>query len=231
MKKIPLFILLAAALLMVGCTPSISQGEEGDPISVGKPIAQVQKPRIPQSGNFKASVLGSTAPDETQKLLDAIEKKIAQPNIMYEDIERGWYYGSLQEKKVGTPSTWTWVENGKSSRWMSPNAMEEETLVKADELCKKTAGTYVISCIENEAPDCEYIPTSTCRCVEGSEWDDKQGCILTDEKKGFVVISDDELKRGWYLGLPNQKKLNTPFNWVWVEAGENSRWQNPNPLD
>ena len=230
MKKFLFFIVLAVSLLMMGCAPSIPSNEE-DPVSLGKPVAQVKKPRIPQSGDFKASVLESSPQDETQQLLETIEEKIDQPNVLYEDIERGWYYGGLQDKKVGTPSTWVWVENGKSSRWMSPNAMEKEILVQADELCKDTAGTYVISCIENEAPDCEYIPASTCRCIEGAAWNEELGCILTDEKGEFVAIPDTELRRGWYSGLPNQKKLDTPFNWVWVDAGENSRWQNPNPLN
>jgi len=40
-------------------------------------------------------------------------------------------------------------------------------------------------------------------------------------------ITDQELAAGSYYGFEYQKKLNTPQDWVWLEAGRSSRWHRP----
>ncbi|HEX2686302.1 MAG TPA: hypothetical protein VHN14_06775 [Kofleriaceae bacterium] len=40
-------------------------------------------------------------------------------------------------------------------------------------------------------------------------------------------ISAEELAAGHYHGFEYQKKLNTPQDWVWVDAGRNSQWHRP----
>lgn len=229
---------MGLATMLTACAPEKNQ-DGNDLLSFRQRVLQentnddVKKPRIPNADDLKASVLdvGVRKEDETKALLQEIEKRVAQPTIVYDDIQRGWYTGGVEEKKIGTPSTWVWVKEGSKSRWISPNALEKTVTVATEELCKSTAGTYVISCVQSEAKDCEYIPANTCRCIDGSMWNEEQGCLLINDKKEFVSISPDELRRGWYGALPNQKKINTPSNWVWVEAGANSRWQNPNPLN
>lgn len=37
-------------------------------------------------------------------------------------------------------------------------------------------------------------------------------------------ITAEELAAGWYYGDEYQKKLDTPQDWVWIEAGKSSKW-------
>lgn len=233
-----LLILLITVPFLVGCggtsiNENIADLSKAD-ISNTEPVIQEGKPRIPSAAaNESTSETTEDEAKEIDDLLKQIEEKINQPNILYEDIKRGWYYGGLDEKKYGTPETWVWIKEGNNSRWVSPNAVEETHIVKDETLCKKTAGTYVVSCVETEIESCEHIPANECRCVMGSKWHDTQGCVLTryseeTESDEYIEISRDELSQGQYTGLPNQKKLNTPLNWVWIDNGKNSRWQNPN---
>jgi hypothetical protein len=227
MKKSLLVILVA--MFLAGCGAS-----GGDlALNTGAQSDSVKKPKIPANTNVEASVLDAkedgSDTERMQKLLDEIEKELDRPNISQEDIRRGWYYASEEDKKFGTPSSWIWLDDAKNSRWISPNAIEEKDYFELSDLCVQTAGSYVISCLDAEIASCEYIAKSECRCVEGSKWNEEQGCILTDEKGEYVSISQDELRKGWYTGLPNEKKLGTPLNWIWIDAGQESKWQNPSP--
>jgi hypothetical protein len=40
-------------------------------------------------------------------------------------------------------------------------------------------------------------------------------------------ISSNDLIQGWYWGMENQKKINTPTDWVYYEAGRDSCWHEP----
>lgn len=40
-------------------------------------------------------------------------------------------------------------------------------------------------------------------------------------------ITEAELTAGWYYGFEYQKKLNTPADWTWVDAGRSSQWRRP----
>jgi len=156
--------------------------------------------------------------------LAEIARQLNQPNILKDDILRGWYLGAKADRKFGTPDTWIFVDDGKDSKWISPNLLEEEDNIDSHQLCRATAGTYVPSCLQTSDPDCEYVDQSFCQCLPGSAWMDGQGCILATERGSFVSINSAELEQGWYLGLPNEKKLNTPSDWSWVEEGRESKW-------
>lgn len=240
MKQI--LLVITAIFLLSGCTGADDSQLESFYEDV---VAQQdKKPRIPKKPSIpdqkiaQANLLDFEAHESSEldmdRLIEKINESLEQPTITVEEIERGWYYGNEEEKKVGTPSSWIWIGEGAKSRWVSPNMIEEVEDIEIDELCRKTAGTFVISCIEREAENCEYIPQSKCRCLSGTKWVDDQGCILVDEladeEDQFIEIEPDELKQGWYFGLPNEKKLNTPTNWIWVENGMASRWQNPSPI-
>ncbi|MBN1258203.1 hypothetical protein JXA05_00390, partial [Candidatus Peregrinibacteria bacterium] len=210
------------------------------PSDVDSPVAQagLRKPRIPDPADLKASVLSAgdrasskATIQEMEAVLQQIETEMNRPNITVDDIKRGWYAGAQAEKKYGTPDGWVFVIVNGESRWASPNFLDESDEVNAKELCKATAGTYILSCFESDKTDCEYVPESECRCIDGSRWHDKQGCIRMDTDGHYVSISPEDLRRGWYQGLPNEKKLDTPENWVWRESGRDSRWQNPNPMN
>jgi hypothetical protein len=165
---------------------------------------------------------------QVERQLAELRRQLAQPNILKEDIVRGWYLADRSEKKYGTPSGWIFVEDGDGSRWMSPHFMEEESLIDNRRLCERTAGKYLASCLDTADTECEYVTESHCECSYGTKWHEEQGCILTSEAGAYVAINQDELEKGWYSGLPNQKKLNTPVDWEWVEKGRDSAWMKSN---
>lgn len=181
---------------------------------------------------MQADIVGTTGSSEVEMdyervdaILADISAQMHQPNVLKSDILRGWYMGAKSDKKYGTPDTWIFVEDGINSKWISPNMLEDEDLIDNKQLCKQTAGTYYASCLESSDSDCEYVEESYCQCLASSKWKDGQGCVLTTERGSYVSINNSELEKGWYYGLPNEKKLNTPTGWVWVENGRESAWQ------
>lgn len=59
---------------------------------------------------------------EYQKECDKIPTSTNSGNINDIDIENGWYYGDLNQKKNGTPTTWVHSSEGtRSARWYKPN--------------------------------------------------------------------------------------------------------------
>lgn len=235
MKKI--FSIFISVLLLTACgggnVASVIDGS-GDS---AKPKIPQKRPSIPVTDNLQANALGAignlqTPPEPDMKqLIERINSNISQPNISVEDIERGWYPGGVTDKRDGTPSTWTWVDKGNDSAWVSPSFLDETDDMGLEKLCRSTAGTYAFSCIEREFPGCEHIAKSLCRCTDQTRWIDKQGCILLGKDGNPVAITSSDMKRGWYYGLPNEKRLDTPVNWVWTEGGQKSRWQSPSPQD
>jgi hypothetical protein len=180
----------------------------------------------------QADVMGATGSSELEvdyekvdDILADISAQMHQPNILKSDILRGWYLGAKSDKKYGTPDTWLFVEDGENSKWISPNILEEEELIDNRQLCKETAGRYIASCLQTSDQDCEYVDESHCQCLSETKWKDDQGCILVTEQGIYVSINSSELQKGWYYALPNQKKLNTPSDWIWVENGRESVWQ------
>lgn len=154
-----------------------------------------------------------------------LSQAMEQPNILKEDILRGWYLSSEENKKYGTPEDWVFVEDQSESKWMSPFLLEEADTLTDRMLCKLTAGQYTPSCLESSEVTCHYEVENTCQCSEGTAWKAGEGCILLGKRGGFMAINSTELEQGFYLGLPNQKKLNTPPGWSWKEEGKNSAWR------
>jgi hypothetical protein len=230
-----LFLSAIAIVILTACSSNTDQAN----LNIGKKPSLPKKPTIQQ--NLQANILGTMRDNEENTansnsdiggLIDRINKNLEQKNITDEDIKRGWYYGSEDEKKWGTPENWLWVNKSAESHWISPNALEQESDIEMDSLCRKTGGYYVISCVERDLPHCEHISKSECRCSHVTKWmDDSQGCISVNDKDEFIKITKEELNRGWYYGSQNGKKLNTPASWIWAKNGQESKWQNPGTLD
>jgi hypothetical protein len=231
MKKV--FLILISAFVLAGCDGG---GAQISDIGGPKPRIPERKPAIPSQKGLEANILGpsrfsdATDPASIRALIQRIDNNISPPDIAVQDIERGWYYGQKVDKKSGTPNSWIWVDKGKNSVWVSPSSLDETDDMDLDALCQETAGAYIFSCVEREFSGCEHVAKSVCRCPEDTQWIDKQGCILLGKNRKPVAISQDDLRRGWYLGLPDEKRLDTPANWTWNEAGKQSRWQSPSPF-
>ena len=228
-------MLLTVIIILSACsTDNNSQISQENP---NKPKIP-QRPQIAQA-NLEANLLGSTVvQNEMQEknsspetdmsaLIDRINKNLEQSNITVQDVERGWYYGSENERKIGTPNTWIWVNEGEKSHWISPSALDQQKDIRDDKLCRETGGYYVISCLNRDLPLCENIPKSECKCQDNTTWLDLQGCILIDKDGKYIEINDSEINQGWYAGPINGKKFNTPSNWIWAENGSDSKWKNP----
>ena len=225
MKKI--FFVLISVLILSACggTASIISTEPES-----RPRIPERKPVLPTQASAQPAEAVETVPEIDMKgLVDRINASLTPPDISMEDVERGWYFGKPMDRKTGTPSSWIWIDKGSSSMWASPNSLEETEDVAVDALCRSTAVTYSFSCIERETRGCEHIPKSLCRCPEQTQWVEKQGCILMGEDGKSVKIASEDFQRGWYLGLPSEKKLDTPIGWIWREGGKDSRWQSSNP--
>lgn len=160
--------------------------------------------------------------------LAELRKQLTQPNVVREDILRGWYLALESEKRYGTPDTWVFVEDGSRSRWTSPLALEAAALSQATDLCQQTAGHYVVSCLDSADVNCEYVSESFCQCPLKTRWHQQQGCIQVTERDSFVAITAEDLEKGWYFGRQSEKKLNTPSDWSWSVAGKNQLWKRNN---
>ena len=60
--------------------------------------------------------------------------------------------------------------------------------------------------------------------VVTSEFDQILSTFKFTDVEDIPQITGNELDRGWYWGLEDQKKLGTPENWVYTEAGKSSCW-------
>ncbi len=222
-KKTIGFIVVAIAILIeivygfnspergsMALTKSIEKIEKSIQVAWLEKITEAKKPLL-----------------DLEQLKADLSEDLDAPNILKEDILRRWYYGTKEQKKYGTPDEWVFVDDGDQSRWVSPDAIEESAQIDEKDLCKLTAGKFIESCFQSASASCRQIEKSHCECSEGSKWKAEQGCIMTNEDGIYISINQRELEQEFYLGLPNQKKLNTPGSWGWIEAGQNSAWRKP----
>jgi hypothetical protein len=161
------------------------------------------------------------------RLLNVGKNTVIPQVISLDDIRRGYYFAKREEKKEGTPDTWIWIDDAKSSRWSSPYAVGALDEKRLKDLCESTGGSYLESCLEKETVDCDVRSESQCVCFGRTVWVQDQGCILTDDGGFFLDINRDELIRGWYYGTRNGKKHNTPPSWIWGNDEGGARWKNP----
>jgi hypothetical protein len=193
--------------------------------------AKPKKPRIPLPKK-KPSIPQNTAvlyeKDEVSQWLTAIEGSVQASVITEEDIRRGFYYGSREDLKQGTPMVWVFIEDGKNSRWSSPNSDIRTEEIEKRILCEETGGTYVPSCLSSESATCDYVPESRCACTLGTQWNFKQGCLKLDSNNEPLRITQEEVAQGFYKGEKTEKKLGTPAVWSWTNIGSlGPRWENP----
>ena len=94
---------------------------------------------------------------------------------------------------------------------------------------QKPLSNYVLYYFKNE-------PISTAAAIAFS-LDFKNNPDLTNQilstfkfldQETIPAISTEELSLGWYYGQKDQKKPNTPANWIYTEAGRSSCWHEPN---
>lgn len=56
----------------------------------------------------------------------------------------------------------------------------------------------------------------------------KQTPVPTATPNPTISLTPEDLKRGWYWGSVDQRKKDTPEDWIHTEAGRSSAWHNPN---
>lgn len=154
-----LISIIVPALLLMACTRAPSNDRNI--------LVEQKKPRIPSADELKASVLDfqkkpAVNEHEVDRILAEIAKKETNEPITYDDIRRGWYSASKDQKKEGTPKAWQWIQVEQEGRWVSPEAAELLRLEKEKKECSNKGGVYRISCLESESEGCEYIPESRC---------------------------------------------------------------------
>lgn len=60
---------------------------------------------------------------------DNVQFESTLDRIDSEDLECGWYPGSLSERKVETPESWIWVSRGDKEMFLDPERIEEAVQV------------------------------------------------------------------------------------------------------
>ncbi|MBN1386041.1 hypothetical protein JW968_03635 [Candidatus Woesearchaeota archaeon] len=57
---------------------------------------------------------------DCQQVCSEIGPSDSAPEITSQELQQGWYYGALDQKKPGTPDTWVHVGDGtRSAMWAS----------------------------------------------------------------------------------------------------------------
>lgn len=156
-------------------------------------------------------------PNEPDLIHETIEipEDLLQPNITVEEIKRGWYSASREGRKYGTPASWVFVFDDFGPKWTSPEGQQADQILTNDNLCEQTGGQRSAN------------SNTECSCSESTMWQENQGCILKGSRGSLIAINQKEIEAGHYQGKINEKKLNTPPDWQWLEEGENSTWRKP----
>ncbi|PIS17913.1 hypothetical protein COT54_02200 [Candidatus Collierbacteria bacterium CG09_land_8_20_14_0_10_46_12] len=64
-----------------------------------------------------------TQPTPNITLKPQSTSEINIPQISQQDLQQGWYWGDVDQKKPGTPSDWRYSDLGKSSCWHKPSVI------------------------------------------------------------------------------------------------------------
>jgi hypothetical protein len=101
----------------------------------------------------------------------------AVPGISSQDIERGWYYGSLIRKKPGTPDDWVHdAEGTRSACWHKPGVRcgqgpNKRQCARANEMCGGIAG--ILCCPGLNCKLAGSYPDANGICDESAEQGNK----------------------------------------------------------
>jgi len=218
-------LLIVVLFLLSGCGQKILEVDIPTETDNG---AQIEKENLATASLLSAKPQKPSLSDEqiTDIQIREAQKIGKEVPVSEADIRRGFYYGTQDEKRYGTPVSWIWVSDGDKSRWSSAEAEKLHRQDDMRQLCKGTDGEFTESCIDSERMKCDFESETGCACPEETIWNPKEGCLRIDIEGKLVLISNEDVQRGWYAGTRSQKKKGTPINWIWG----NDRWQSPPPI-
>lgn len=81
-------------------------------------------------------------------------------------------------------------------------------------------------CVDINSLNCSGEIELSFECTEDYRIWAQANCPGWEEEQ-LLPISDTELSLGWYYGSGNQKKPNTPDDWIYTDAGRSSCWHYP----
>lgn len=65
------------------------------------------------------------------------------PAILQDELQRGWYWGFVDQKKPGTPDAWVFSDSGRNSCWHVPKTPCTNELPDVSSLCKENGGAWI----------------------------------------------------------------------------------------
>ncbi len=91
--------------------------------------------------------------------------------------------------------------------------------------CRKTVPGVSVGLLPAEAPQAADLLG-----VKRPRLPQKQPDLLEaiDRTIAPPVITEEDIRRGWYYAPQEAKKYGTPDTWYWVREGDRSRWMSPN---
>lgn len=127
MRKRRIFILIVLLVLVLGVYVSLKRVRQVNLLQNNPPtvdrVGCQQDAKICPDG----SGVGRTGPNCEFAECPAIVAATPVLNVLNqfttEDLVKGWYYGDLNQKKIGTPKSWTLKDSGtRSAMWYAPVA-------------------------------------------------------------------------------------------------------------
>ena len=68
------------------------------------------------------------------------------PAITQEELDAGWYYGFIEQKKPRTPDTWIHILEGtRSARWVDPTTLAEKSGIITAQQFSEDVETYIFN--------------------------------------------------------------------------------------
>jgi hypothetical protein len=81
------------------------------------------------------------------------------------------------------------------------------------------------SCVSAKGSVIKESYPATCITLLGSSFTET---IKSPSSQDLPQITQKDINQGWYWGDENQKKLNTPSDWIFSSRGKSSCWHEPN---